>query len=128
MLDISWHVSKAKVSIQWIVFQFLAPSHQPSVFLCFLLMTLQVLEGKSEPFKRTSQWEEIYSRLTNKRSAIVFIRFWIFFPAITSLILFVLFIPYFRLLVFGKVHIFWEGPKILQNLHLTFDWHYIGQK
>ena len=27
-----------------------------------------------------------------------------------------------------KVHIFWEGHKILQNLHLTFDWHYIGQK
>ena len=28
----------------------------------------------------------------------------------------------------GKVHIFWEGHKILQNIHLTFDWHYIGQK
>ena len=28
----------------------------------------------------------------------------------------------------GKVHIFWEGHKILRNLHLTFDWHYIGQK
>ena len=27
-----------------------------------------------------------------------------------------------------KVHIFWEGHKILQKLHLTFDWHYIGQK
>ena len=27
-----------------------------------------------------------------------------------------------------KVHIFWEGHKILQNLHLTFDWHYIEQK
>ena len=27
-----------------------------------------------------------------------------------------------------KVHIFWEGHKILWNLHLTFDWHYIGQK
>ena len=27
-----------------------------------------------------------------------------------------------------KVHIFLEGHKILQNLHLTFDWHYIGQK
>ena len=27
-----------------------------------------------------------------------------------------------------KVHIFWEGHKILRNLHLTFDWHYIGQK
>ena len=26
-----------------------------------------------------------------------------------------------------KVHIFWEGHKILRNLHLTFDWHYIGQ-
>ena len=27
-----------------------------------------------------------------------------------------------------KVHIFWEGHKILQNLHLTFDCHYTGQK
>ena len=27
-----------------------------------------------------------------------------------------------------KVHIFWVGHKILRNLHLTFDWHYIGQK
>ena len=27
-----------------------------------------------------------------------------------------------------KVHIFWEGHKILQNVHFTFDWHYIGQK
>ena len=27
-----------------------------------------------------------------------------------------------------KVHIFWEGYKILPNLHLTFDCHYIGQK
>ena len=27
-----------------------------------------------------------------------------------------------------KVHIFWEGHKILRNLQLTFDWHYIGQK
>ena len=26
------------------------------------------------------------------------------------------------------IHIFWEGHTILQNLHLTFDWHYIGQK
>ena len=23
-----------------------------------------------------------------------------------------------------KVHIFWEGHKILRNLHLTFEWHY----
>ena len=30
--------------------------------------------------------------------------------------------------LFSKVHIFWEGHKILQNLHLIFDWHYIGQK
>ena len=28
----------------------------------------------------------------------------------------------------SKVHIFWEGHKILWNLHLSFDWHYIGQK
>ena len=28
-----------------------------------------------------------------------------------------------------KVHIlFWEGHIILRNLHLTLDWHYIGQK
>ena len=27
-----------------------------------------------------------------------------------------------------KVHIFLEGYKILQNLHLNFDWHYIRQK
>ena len=27
----------------------------------------------------------------------------------------------------GKVHIFWEGRKILPNLHITFDWHYITQ-
>ena len=28
----------------------------------------------------------------------------------------------------GKVYLFWVGHKILQNLHLTFEWHYIGQK
>ena len=27
-----------------------------------------------------------------------------------------------------KVQIFLEGHKILKNFHLTFDWHYIGQK
>ena len=27
-----------------------------------------------------------------------------------------------------KVHIFREGYKILRNIHLTFDWHYIGQR
>ena len=26
-----------------------------------------------------------------------------------------------------KVHIFWEGHKILRNLHQIFDWQYIGQ-
>ena len=26
-----------------------------------------------------------------------------------------------------KVHIFWEGHKILQNLHQLFDWQYIGR-
>ena len=26
-----------------------------------------------------------------------------------------------------KVHIFWEGHKILQNLHYRFDRYYIGQ-
>ena len=30
--------------------------------------------------------------------------------------------------IWVKVPIFWEGHKILRNLHLTFDWHYIGQK
>ena len=28
----------------------------------------------------------------------------------------------------GKVHIFWEGHKILRNLHLTFDCMYCNQK
>jgi hypothetical protein len=27
-----------------------------------------------------------------------------------------------------KVHIFWEGHKIMQNLHLTFDCMYCSQK
>ena len=27
-----------------------------------------------------------------------------------------------------KVHIFWEGHKILRNLHLTFDCVYCSQK
>ena len=26
-----------------------------------------------------------------------------------------------------KVHIFWEGHKILRNLHQLFDWQYLGQ-
>ena len=26
-----------------------------------------------------------------------------------------------------KVHTFWEGDKILRNLHQLFDWQYIGQ-
>ena len=26
-----------------------------------------------------------------------------------------------------KVHIFWEGHKILRNFHQLFDWQYIGQ-
>ena len=26
-----------------------------------------------------------------------------------------------------KVHIFWEGHKILRNLHQLFDWQYIGK-
>ena len=28
----------------------------------------------------------------------------------------------------NKVHIFWDGHKILQNLHLTFDCMYCSQK
>ena len=35
---------------------------------------------------------------------------------------------YVQIILFFKVHIFWEGHKILRNLHLTFDCHYIGQK
>ena len=27
----------------------------------------------------------------------------------------------------SKVHIFWEGHKILRNLQCRFDWHYIEQ-
>ena len=27
----------------------------------------------------------------------------------------------------GTLRIFWEGHKILRNLHRNFDWHYIGQ-
>ena len=27
----------------------------------------------------------------------------------------------------GKLHIFWEGHKILRNLHCRFDCYYIGQ-
>ena len=30
--------------------------------------------------------------------------------------------------IFYKVHIFWEGHKILQNLHLTFDYSTYSQK
>ena len=26
-----------------------------------------------------------------------------------------------------KAHTFWEGHKILRNLHHRFDWHYLGQ-
>ena len=29
--------------------------------------------------------------------------------------------------IFIKVHIFWEGHKILRNLHRRFDQYYIGQ-
>ena len=31
---------------------------------------------------------------------------------------------YFFYIFSIKVHIFWEGHKILRNLRLTFDWHY----
>ena len=33
----------------------------------------------------------------------------------------------FKELCMWKVHIFWEGHKILQNLHYRLDWHYNGQ-
>ena len=26
-----------------------------------------------------------------------------------------------------KIHIFWEGHKVLRNIHQLFDWQYIGQ-
>ena len=32
-----------------------------------------------------------------------------------------------KMFVFFKVHIFWEGHKILQNIHPRFDRYYIGQ-
>ena len=34
---------------------------------------------------------------------------------------------YVHLIVY-EVHIFWEGHEFLLNLHLTFDWHCMGQK
>ena len=37
----------------------------------------------------------------------------------------------FKLLIspiFPKVHILWEGHRILRNLNNTFDWHNMGQK
>ena len=30
--------------------------------------------------------------------------------------------------IWCKVHIFWEGHKIMRNLHLIFDCVYFGQK
>ena len=33
-----------------------------------------------------------------------------------------------RLYYYDKVHIFWEGHKIFQNLHLTFDYSTYNQK
>ena len=45
---------------------------------------------------------------------------WIIFVAMTSSLGTVKY--------FIKVHIFWEGHKILQNLHLTFDCMYCSQK
>ena len=49
----------------------------------------------------------------------------LFFQAIY----FLKFCPIFSalLVISVKVHIFWEGHTILQNLHQLFDWHYIGQ-
>ena len=41
---------------------------------------------------------------------------------------FFLFLSTFKLEIYAKVHIFWEGHKILRNIHLTFDWHNLGQK
>ena len=32
-----------------------------------------------------------------------------------------------RIIFFFTVHIFWEGHKILKNLHLRVDRYYIGQ-
>ena len=36
-----------------------------------------------------------------------------------------LLVSFIKILSF-KVHIFWEGHNILQNLHQLFDWQYIG--
>ena len=33
-----------------------------------------------------------------------------------------------KALYYVKVHIFWEGHKILQNLHLNFDYSTYSQK
>ena len=32
-----------------------------------------------------------------------------------------------KICIARKVHIFWEGHRILRNLHRRFDWHYIRQ-
>ena len=31
-------------------------------------------------------------------------------------------------IICSRVHIFWEGHKVLQNLHQLFDWQYIRQR
>ena len=58
--------------------------------------------------KLSSRWTKIHYPLSNIENRFMII-FWKRLP---------------QCLVFwvqGKVHIFWEGHKILQNLHLTFD-------
>ena len=45
-----------------------------------------------------------------------------FFPLEKTLHIF----SFFRKRVF-KVHIFWDGHKILRNLHQLFDWQYISR-
>ena len=37
-----------------------------------------------------------------------------------------IFSPYLQKYFEGKVHIFWEGHKILRNLPRKFDWHWSG--
>ena len=50
------------------------------------------------------------------------------FCSVNFLVLAILNVGSIQVLKFNKLHIFWEGHQILRNLHLTFDWHYVGQK
>ena len=56
------------------------------------------------------------------RSEVFSISYLLFSPA-----LFLYIFQVNLILIADKVHIFWEGHKILRNLHQLFDWQYIGQ-